>query len=80
MSHGRSLHRAIVRHRARLRTQREQAQNRLARQRWGSCARKVRYLTRADAERHRDSATAGCEAYPCRWCAGWHLSSKAGAA
>jgi hypothetical protein len=75
-AYGRAMHRALRKHRSVLKDQRDQALNRLHRHRDSGCARKVRYLTQAAAERHKDSHTAGCTAYSCRFCSGWHLSSK----
>lgn len=76
--HGRALHRVLKKHRAKLRDLRDQALNRMHRHR-SSCERKIRYSSRAQAERHRDSRTIICGAYQCRFCQGWHLS-KEGAA
>ena len=41
---------------------------------WRSCTRKVR-LREHDAQKL--AKRRGMRAYPCSWCGGWHLASRA---
>lgn len=78
---GRALHRAVKKHRARLRIQREQAQHRKKAYRYLSCEKKQRYASAefAAAVRDRVQREQGKTTHvygPCRFCDGYHLTKQ----
>lgn len=80
-AYGRALHRAVRKHRARLKVQREQAVHRRKAYRYLSCERKTRYETEAYArgQKAKQEREGGVTLYvygPCRFCQGWHLTKS----